>query len=66
VRLGDRKAVVLRQHVRIAAVLLGVERRPTEDLGEPYGDVVGMFGVHPAEDRLEQVVLPDLLVEGGG
>jgi hypothetical protein len=44
----------------------GVERRPAEDLGEPYGDVVGMVGVHPAEDRLEQVVLPDLLVEGGG
>ena len=34
-RLGEREAAVLREHVRIAAALLRVARRPAEHLAEP-------------------------------
>src|SRR5262245_48397216 len=52
--LGDREAAVLGKHVLIAAVLERVRLRSPERLREPRRDVLGVVGIHPAEDRLEQ------------
>ena len=64
--LADRKPEVLPDHVRVPAVLVGVERRPAEDLGQPGRDVLRMVLVHAGEHRPEDRVVAHAPVEHGG
>ena len=55
---------MLTQHVLIAAVLLGVLRRASEDLGPPGSDVAPVLFMHAArEEWREQLILLDPVVE---
>ena len=54
--LGELTVAVLGEHVLVAAVVVGIELRSAEGLGEPRRDVLGVVGIHPAEDRFEQRV----------
>ena len=57
---------VLLDHVRMAAVLLGIGRRAAEDFREEGGDVSGMVGAHVGEERRKQRVVLHVLVEARG
>jgi hypothetical protein len=50
----------------VAAVLLGVGGRSAEDLGQELRDVARVVAVHVGEDRREDRVVLDALVETGG
>ena len=62
-RLGDRQPEVVAQHRRVAAVVLGVRRRAAEDLAQPGRHALRVVGRHPGEERSDQLVLADQLVE---
>ena len=52
-----------RDHVRMPAAFLGVERGPAQDLGDKVGDVARMLGVHVGEERRQHGVLADFSIK---
>ncbi len=61
---GDGQPAVHGEHVLVAAVLLGVDGRPTHHLGPPSRDVLPvLLGDHTTEDRSQQRVPLHLVVE---
>ena len=61
--LREGQPEVLGEHMRVAAVLVGVDRRTAEDLAQPQRDVVGMIGRHVGEHRCEDRVVVHAAVE---
>lgn len=60
---GDRPVEVMREHVLVAAAVRCVESRPVEHLAQPQRDMVRMPGIHVREQRGEQIIVDDGLVE---
>ena len=61
--LGEVTVEMTRDHVRMPAALLGVERRPAQDLGDEVGHVARMLRVHVGEQRRENAILADLSIK---
>ena len=61
--VGDALAEVMLDHRGVSAVVIGVFRGSTEDLADEGGDVLEVLRRHAGEERGEERIEGDLLVE---
>jgi hypothetical protein len=61
--LGDAFAEVVLDHGEVAALVGGVVGRAAEDFGDEFCDVLEVLGVHASEERGEDGIGGDLLIE---
>jgi hypothetical protein len=64
--LSEVSIEMLPNHVRVPAVVLRVVWWATENFGQERGNVRWMVTAHVREDRPQQCIVPDVLVEAAG